>query len=138
MFASSFSSMAETKHNLGAGYQYGGALGYKLSNVTEKSIYFISAGVIGGSVGYQRLLDESKQHSLGVAVGSEVLTSEKGFDLMTYNYYSSGADNSGWVVGLSAGVRREDKYLTKSFLSFSLLKGFNHSGLVLINFYSGT
>ena len=109
MFASSFSSMAETKHSVGAGYQYGGALGYKLSNVTEKSIYFISAGVIGGSVGYQRLLDESKQHSLGVAIGSEVLTSEKGFALMTYNYYSAGANNSGWVVGLSAGVRREDK-----------------------------
>ena len=33
---------------------------------------------------------------------------------------------------------RGNKYLTKSFLSFSLLKGFNHSGLVLINFYSGT
>ena len=60
-------------------------------------------------MGYQRLLDESKQHSLGVAAGSEVLTTEKGFALMTYNYYSAGADNSGWVVGLSAGVRREDK-----------------------------
>ncbi len=109
LLTSSFSSFAETKHALGAGYQYGGALGYKFSAVNDANIFFISAGLIGGATGYQRIIDEAEKHTIGMTLGSEALTSEKGFALMTYNYFPSGASNSGWTLGISAGVRREDK-----------------------------
>ncbi|MBE8232328.1 MAG: hypothetical protein HAW67_01235 [Endozoicomonadaceae bacterium] len=105
----SFTSEAATKNAVGGGYQYGGVLGYKFSTVNESNIYFLSAGLIGGAAGYQLLIDNSKKHSIGIALGSEAFTSEKGFGLATYNFYSQGADESGFVFGLGVGFRREDE-----------------------------
>ncbi|MCL1080307.1 hypothetical protein D5R81_08300 [Parashewanella spongiae] len=109
LLVSSFPSLAETKNTIGIGYQYGGVFGYKFSSINNNNIYFISAGLVGGAAGYQLLLDGEKKHSIGIALGSEVLTSEKGFGLATYNYYSQGVNKSGFVFGLGIGVRREDE-----------------------------
>ncbi|MBM7071756.1 hypothetical protein JQC92_06825 [Shewanella sp. 202IG2-18] len=93
---------------VGIGFQYGGALGYKLSYLDNRNIYFISAGLVGGAIGYQRVIDKDKMHTVGLALGSEVLVSEKGFGLLTYNYHFNTVDDAGWVFGVGAGVRRED------------------------------
>ncbi|PCK33067.1 hypothetical protein [Pseudoalteromonas piscicida] len=93
---------------VGGGYQYGGVVGVKYAKTTGDHIAFASIGLIGGAVGYQYILTADRKHTMGVAVGSEIITSEKGFAALTYNYYSQGADKSGWTWGGSLGARRED------------------------------
>lgn len=94
--------------SVGAGYQYGGALGVKYSQVHDKHIVYASAGLIGAALGYQYVISSDRRHTVGFAVGGEVLTSEKGFLALTYNYFSENIDQSGWTFGGSIGVRRTD------------------------------
>ncbi|CAH9054834.1 hypothetical protein PSECIP111854_01455 [Pseudoalteromonas sp. CIP111854] len=95
--------------DIGAGYQYGGALGAKYSLVQGEHTVYASLGLIGAAMGYQFVFSNNNKHAIGIAVGSEVITSEKGFAAFTYNYYSQGVSASGWVLGGSVGARREDK-----------------------------
>lgn len=94
--------------SVGTGYQYGGALGVKYANVSGDHVTYASLGLVGGAVGYQYVISADSKHAVGVALGSEVLTSEDGFAALTYNYYSNGVAHPGWTMGASAGVRRED------------------------------
>jgi hypothetical protein len=101
-------SFAETQVSAGLGYQHGGVLGAQLGHVDGVNKYYISLGLVGGAIGYQRVIDSERKQALGIALGSEVLTSEDGFAVLTYNYHFTGLENPGWVIGVSAGVRRED------------------------------
>ncbi|MCF2907636.1 hypothetical protein L1285_04790 [Pseudoalteromonas sp. DL2-H2.2] len=101
-------ALADNSLTVGTGYQYGGVLGAQYSANNGKNRFFGSLGLFGAALGYQRIIGQSNHHTVGAMFGSEVLTSEKGFVSLTYNYYTQGVNNSGWVFGLSAGARRED------------------------------
>ncbi len=95
--------------SVGAGYQYGGVLGVRYNIVNDKHLYFGSLGLVGGALGYEYFLDQNNKHAIGLSVGSEVLTSEDGFAMIVYEFYPSGFDASGWQLGISSGLRREDE-----------------------------
>jgi len=99
---------AQAEWAAGVGYPYGGAIGAQYSMKQGKDILFGSVGLVGVAIGYQRLLDPAQQHSLGVVAGTETFTSDHGFIAAQYNYYLSGANQPGWVIGLTAGQRQED------------------------------
>ncbi len=101
---------SDTEHSLsvGAGYQYGGLLGAKLGLQSDNHVLYGSLGLIGAAAGYQYLVDENKHHAFGVSVGSEVVSSEDGFLLATYDFYLNGYQKPGFHIGINAGTRRED------------------------------
>ncbi|NKC21316.1 MULTISPECIES: hypothetical protein [Pseudoalteromonas] len=103
------SASANAEIAVGGGYQYGGVLGLKLSKTTGDHVMFASIGLVGGALGYQYVLTADRKHTIGLVLGSEAITSEKGFAALTYNYFTQGADKPGWTWGGSAGVRREDE-----------------------------
>ncbi|MBM7070945.1 hypothetical protein JQC92_02665 [Shewanella sp. 202IG2-18] len=98
----------DTSFSLGAGYQYGGVLGVRYNYQNQNHVFFGSLGLVGGALGYQYVFSDDK-HSLGVNVGSEVLTSEDGFAVLAYEFYPKGFKDGGWQFGVSGGMRREDE-----------------------------
>jgi hypothetical protein len=101
-------SQAETQLSVGTGYQHGSALGIQYGFINGANKYYAALGLVGFAVGYERAIDNSMKHTLGFSIGSEQITSENGFVVLTYNYHFDGMPHSGWKVGVSAGVRRED------------------------------
>jgi hypothetical protein len=99
---------AENQYTLGLGYQYGGVAGVQIAHLDDQNKYFASIGLIGVALGVQRVFDTERKQSFGGVIGQEVFTSEDGFALLTYNYHKSGFDKAGLVIGLSAGVRKQD------------------------------
>ncbi len=102
------SPSAQAGFGVGIGYPYGGVLGVQYSAQQQQHIWTGAVGLIGAAVGYQYLLDAASQHSAGVVLGSETVSSEKGFVALQYNYYAAGAANPGWLFGVNLGTRRED------------------------------
>ncbi len=110
---------AQGQWGAGIGYPYGGAIGAQYSIKQGKDIFFGAVGLVGIAAGYQRVLDTAQQHSIGVVFGGEALSSDKGFIAAQYNYYLAGAGREGWVVGLTAGQRKEDdKHGSDTLLGF--------------------
>ncbi|GIU50343.1 hypothetical protein TUM4438_35960 [Shewanella sairae] len=105
--SNSIETTADTSFSLGIGYQYGGVLGVRYNYQKLNHVFFGSLGLVGGALGYQYAFSEQK-HLFGFSVGSEVLTSEDGFAVLTYEYYPKGFTDGGWQFGVSGGVRRED------------------------------
>ncbi len=102
-------SLADGFATAGAGYPYGGVAGARYSYPSGQNIYSVSLGLLGAAASYHRLLDDKNQHGLGIIAGLEVLSSEKGFTALSYQYYASGVQNRGWVLGSSLGLRRQDE-----------------------------
>ena len=100
-------SASDNKVSAGFGFQYGGVLGVKYAIDSDNSRYFASIGALGGSVGYEYALSDT--NAITLALGSEVLVSEKGFIMLEFNHYFQGRDNDGWRFGAGAGVVREDQ-----------------------------
>jgi len=109
VIAFSHTTYAETQVSAGLGYQHGGLLGAQLSYIKNDNKYLAAMGLVGGSIGYQRILDSERKHSLGFTLGSEAITSEDGFAVISYNYYFSDIDSNGWILGVSGGIRQEDE-----------------------------
>ncbi len=103
-----FSPSADAGFAVGIGYPYGGVLGVQYSTQQQQHIWTGAVGLVGAAVGYQYVLDAASEHSAGIVLGSETLSSEKGFVALQYNYYTAGAANPGWVFGVNLGTRRED------------------------------
>ncbi len=108
LLLTSTAASAQGQWGAGIGYPYGGAIGAQYSVKQGKDIFFGAVGLVGIAAGYQRVLDDAQQHSLGVVFGGEALSSDNGFMAAQYSYYLAGAGREGWVVGLTAGQRKED------------------------------
>ena len=106
--SNSIETTADTSFSLGVGQQYGGVLGVRYNYQNQNHVFSASLGLVGGALGYQYAFSEQK-HLVGFSVGSEVLTSEDGFAVLTYEYYPKGFTDGGWQFGVSGGVRREDE-----------------------------
>ena len=102
-------SFAKTQLSVGLGYQHASVLGIQYGVIEGVNKYYGAVGLSGVAVGYQRAIDVQKKHTIGVVIGKESLSSEDGFALFTYNYHFTAQDISGWQLGVSAGVRREDE-----------------------------
>lgn len=101
-------SQAETQLSVGTGYQHGSVLGVQYGLISGANKYYAGFGLVGFAVGYERAIDDRMKHTWGVSAGSEQLTSEDGFVVLNYNYHFDGMPKSGWKIGVSAGIRRED------------------------------
>jgi hypothetical protein len=102
------SQSAHAGFGVGIGYPYGGVVGVQYTVQQQQHLWSGAVGLVGTAVSYQYVLDTAQQHSAGIVLGTETITSEKGFAAFQYNYYSAGAANAGWVLGLNLGQRRED------------------------------
>lgn len=102
-------AQAESNWSIGHGYGSGGVVGAQYQWLQDDIKWTAALGVVGVAIGVQHSLGESRKHSIGLATGVEDFTAEDGFLVATYQYYPSGFANSGWRLGLSAGVRREDE-----------------------------
>ncbi|GBL03210.1 hypothetical protein [Glaciecola sp. KUL10] len=99
---------ANTQVSVGTGYQHASILGAQLAYNDGVNRYYVAAGVVGYGLGYDRVVSNNKKHSVGIAIGSEELTSENGFAVLTYNYYFTNSNESGWRIGATVGRRKED------------------------------
>jgi hypothetical protein len=120
---------AKLQISVGTGYQHGSLIGAQAAYQVDANRYYLAAGLVGAALGYDRAIDSEMKHTLGFAVGSEQLTSEDGFAVLTYNYHAKGMTQPGWKLGLSLGTRREDsasffgdsgKSTTQTAVSFDL------------------
>lgn len=99
---------ADMQVSVGSGYQHASILGAQVAYNNGLNRYYVAAGVGGYGLGYDRTISANKKHSIGVAIGAEDLTSEDGFVVLTYNYYFTTSEQSGWRAGASFGRRKED------------------------------
>ncbi|MDP5149613.1 hypothetical protein [Rheinheimera baltica] len=100
---------AQSNWSIGHGYASGGVVGAQYQWLQDDIKWTAALGLFGAAVGVQRSIDDARQHSIGLAAGIQELTAEDGFFVATYQYYPSGFANSGWRLGFSAGMRREDR-----------------------------
>lgn len=109
IFFASFNVYAKGQLSLGLGYQHASVFGVQYGYIDGNNKYFGAVGLTGAALGYQRAIDFDSKHTIGIVVGKESLASEDGFALLTYNYHFTAQEMSGWQLGVSAGVRREDE-----------------------------
>ena len=80
---------------------------------------------IGVSAGFETTFEKNSKHAYGFAVGAEVITSEDGFALATYNYHFNGFSNPGLVIGTAVGLRTNITPLGKDEKEPSFILTFN-------------
>ncbi len=92
---SSTSYTTELKHPVGIGLQYGGVLGWQGSLSSGENSARLGLGVVGFTVGYDRIFSES--FSVGVQVFGNYFNHGAGISM---NYYLGVGRSSHWVLGL--------------------------------------
>ncbi|MBY6108029.1 hypothetical protein KUW19_16330 [Ferrimonas balearica] len=99
--------MAQSQWSVGTGYQYGGVLGvrYNVPVGEYKQLSIAVSPILGVAMGYQQSLDDMAVHALGFSTGFEEFTADDGFVVLTYNYYPDRFRNTGWSLGVDAGIR---------------------------------
>jgi len=101
-------SQAKNQWSTGIGYQYGGLLGGQYGYIDGDNKYFISLGLVGGAIGYERVVSENSKHTVGIMTGAAEEVAQDGFLLLIYNYHFSTLQDNGWLAGINIGIRRED------------------------------
>lgn len=102
-------SQAQNQWSAGLGYQYGGLIGGQYGYIDGDNKYYVSFGLVGAALGFERAISANKKHTLGVTSGINELSAEDGFLHFTYNYHFNELALNGFQIGVSAGIRREDE-----------------------------
>lgn len=89
---------ADFKHAVGIGLQYGGLIGYELSNSFDHGRIKGAVEVIGASVGYEHFMTDS----LGIGLTLTPFFIRPVYSL-NLNYWPAGHQNNGWMFGLDLG-----------------------------------
>lgn len=94
----------------GLGLQYAGIIGAQVAVKDEDTKYFLGLGLPGISTGFQTLVGDSNQQSLGLTIAklAGIFSSDIIFVTGTYNYYFTDFNQAGWVMGVDLGLSREE------------------------------
>lgn len=108
-----FSSLAsaEVKYSAGIGAQYGMAPGVKIINTGDVNNYYLTLSLAGAAVGFDRPLTDSGNTTFGFTAAKIEFLGDMEYFTANISYHASGYRESGFVIGLDAGVHRTDDFL---------------------------